>query len=82
MIIINEEFPKYLMNFNGNKQFLSLKEAAIAYGEGHNARFGRYVLYEDFKVGRMTWKHRKMITNVAAAYARRYATGCEILSKK
>lgn len=67
---MRKEFPKYLMKVNGQRQFLTLKEAAVAYDSGFfPVEFSRYVLDETFSVRKMTDDDRQAISNAADEYS-------------
>jgi hypothetical protein len=61
-----EEFPKYLMKINGQRKFLSLRDAYVAYDSGFDkVKFGIYVLEKDFSVRKMTEEDAEKISNFA-----------------
>ena len=65
----SNEFPKYLMKINGERKFLSLRDAYVAYDSGFtHVEFGRYVLNEDFSVRKMTIEDTSKISNAADKY--------------
>jgi hypothetical protein len=64
------DFPKFLMKIGGNRKFLSLSEAYIAFDSGFlYVEFGRYVLNEDFSVRKMTEEDKKKISDAADEYS-------------
>lgn len=63
-------FPKYLMKINGNRKFLTFKEAFVAYDSGSaDVKFGQYVLKEDFSVRKMNDDDRSRIIKAADEYS-------------
>ncbi len=65
-----ENFPKYLMKIGGERNFLSFREAYVAYDLGFAlVEFGRYVLNEDFSVRKMTDEDKSKISDAADAYS-------------
>lgn len=63
------DFPKYLMKVNGDRMFLTFREAYVAYNSGSDkVEFGRYVLDENFHVRKMTEEDRDKISDAAEAY--------------
>jgi len=61
-----DEFPKYLMKMDGNREFMNLWQAGKAYDNGFaRVSFGRYVLNEDFSIRPMTDEDRALISSVA-----------------
>jgi len=64
------EFPKYLMKINGERKFLSFRDAFVFYDSGSLlVEFGRYVLNEDFSVRKMTDEDRTKISRSADNYS-------------
>lgn len=65
-----DEFPKYLMRVNGERRFLTFRNAYIALNSGFDhVTFGRYVLNEDDSVRKMTGEDRSKISNAADKYS-------------
>lgn len=64
------DFPKYLMKINGNRKFLSFREAYVAYNSGSaEVEIGSYVLNEDFSARKMTVADRSKISGASDAYS-------------
>jgi len=64
------EFPKYLMKIDGDRKFLSFRNASVAYNSGHaRVEFGIYVLNEDFSVRKMTSEDQSNISTAADEYS-------------
>ncbi len=64
-----EDFPKYLMKIDGERKFLSFRDAYVAYDLGFvPVEFGRYVLNADFSVQKMTEEDKSEISYAADKY--------------
>lgn len=64
------DFPKYLMKINGNRKFLTFRDAYVAFDSGSNrVEFGRYVLNENFSVRKMTDEDMTKISETADKYS-------------
>ncbi len=64
------QFPKYLMKIDGERKFLSFRDACVAYGSGLvKVEFGRYVLNEDFSAREMTEQDKLEIERAADKYS-------------
>ncbi len=64
------EFPKYLMNINGERFFLDFRSAYVAYDNGQKpVSFGRYVLNADFSLRKMNCDDKSKIHSAAEEYS-------------
>lgn len=60
------EFPLCLMKVNGERKFMTFREAYVTYDSGFaKVEFGRYVLNENFTVRLMTKEDRQKISDAA-----------------
>ena len=65
-----QEFPQYLMKVDGQRKFLPLYEAGIAWDSGMvKVECGRYVLERDLSVRLMTDEDRACISDAADEYS-------------